>query len=111
MFGKHTALEEQVSVSIFVFLSFTVSFRFGSGYTLQVKVQPMSSDSEGLKNFSSRVSFRRSQSREVASPIHSSVSISYRDTHNVEQFINKTFPGSVLLEHHQVAIRILSQYY
>ncbi|XP_019855200.1 PREDICTED: ATP-binding cassette sub-family A member 3-like [Amphimedon queenslandica] len=78
--------------------------KFGSGYTLQVKVQPLSSESEGVKGFNSRVSFRRSQSREVASPSHSSVNVSYRDTHTVEQFINKTFPGSILLEHHQSSV-------
>ena len=87
-----------------------MSFRFGSGYTLQVKVQPQSSEPEGVKGFNSRVSFRRSQSREVASPTHSSVNVSYRDTHSVEQFINKTFPGSILLEHHQVTSRILLVY-
>ena len=83
--------------------SLSLSLRFGSGYTLQLKVQPKSRE-EDVKQFSSRVSFRHTQSREAPTSPTVSIANVNHDTAEVEHFITRTFPGSLLLEHHQVSI-------
>ncbi len=90
--------------------------RFGSGYTLQIKINPNIPIKEELVRDSSRRSFRtasfRRQKSETSplSPTGSITSgskqvLSSADGYNtgpVHGFVNTNFPGSLLLEEHQV---------
>ena len=73
-----------------------------------MKIQPQ--DPEKLtEQSSSRRSLRRNRSnrhsnRSIQSPRPMSPRDDPFDTSYVEYFINDTFPGSVLLEHHQVML-------
>ena len=91
--------------------------RFGSGYTMQIRVQANPDQpvpGHQLSHRSLRSSFRRQKSdsgtesvpTSPTSPTRSMASTitpySVYNTTAVKNFVNNTFPGSVLLEEHQV---------
>ena len=88
-------------------LSFSLSLsRFGSGYTLQIKVSPSGTVNENAFVFSrsQRGSRHGNPSSAPLSPTRRTIIPSnVYDTSQVQQFITNTFPGSLILEQHQVS--------
>ena len=108
---QHSASEEQVSFAELLVVAAIVCIsllRFGSGFTLQLKVKPV--DNPPVEEAFSRRTFSfRSMSSpsraSTASPSHMShhsSSHSPYDTAAVQQFVTTSFPGARLLEKHQV---------
>ena len=91
-------------------LPLSLPHRFGSGYTLQIKIQPVVAgktfDQHSIHRTHSR---SRSPTPTPPSPSHhkgAAPSNPY-DTTEIERFITETFPGAYLLEHHQVFLPLL----
>ena len=91
------------------------SSRFGHGFTLHISIQPTGAPNAVLERSGSilerstgvRRSFRSSGPRspttgEPPTSPRRTVAPSLYDTDPVQQFIMSTFPGSLLLEQHQV---------
>ena len=75
-----------------------------------MKIQPNISDRPPLDKQSSRSSFRRQMSGSPAplSPTRTMSIMNPYDTTAVRNFVNANFPGSILLEEHQVSGYIVS---
>ena len=90
--------------------------RFGHGYTVQISVKPSGAPPPPVIERSTSIRRSIRSGGGPRSPTHSepaaasprrTVATSIYDTNPVQQFIVATFPGSLLLESHQVSITII----
>ena len=99
--SKYVVVPGTTSISLSLSLS-----RFGSGYTLQIKVSPSSTVNENAFVYSGshRGSRHGNPSSAPLSPARRTIiPTDVYDTSQVQQFIINTFPGSLILEQHQVS--------